>query len=245
MKNLNISIAGLGNVGSAVVNVIEDNSSYLEKKSNLKLNIIGLSAKNINKERSFDTKKYKWVETPIDLLNINNVKPDILIELMGYEKDISYDLVKSALNQAISSKTDKHIKFLNTFSGSPADIIAAYGKGSSVVSYLASEYGRNSFAELIDNFKMSLSNDQAFQLTYGITLDELEIEWKKSLGEEPDSNAEPTVPQHSPLGNQPSDTDSSSRAIGSCQSSGSDTPLDLAAILLVIAPFCMFGRKSH
>ena len=152
---------------------------------------------------------------------------------------------QSALNQAISSKTDKHIKFLNTFSGSPADIIAAYGKGSSVVSYLASEYGRNSFAELIDNFKMSLSNDQAFQLTYGITLDELEIEWKKSLGEEPDSNAEPTVPQHSPAGNQPSDTDSSSRAIGSCQSSGSDTPLDLAAILLVIAPFCMFGRKSH
>ena len=49
MKKLNISIAGLGNVGSAVVNVIEDNSSYWEKKSNLSLNIIGLSAKNINK----------------------------------------------------------------------------------------------------------------------------------------------------------------------------------------------------
>ena len=93
MKNLNISIAGLGNVGSAVVNVIEDNSSYWEKKNNLSLNIIGLSAKNINQERSFDIKKYKWVETPIDLLNINDVKPDILIELIGNEKGISYDLV--------------------------------------------------------------------------------------------------------------------------------------------------------
>ena len=93
MKKLNISIAGLGNVGSAVVNVIEDNSSYWEKKSNLSLNIIGLSAKNINKKRSFNTKKYKWVEAPIDLLNINNVKPDILIELIGNEKGISYDLV--------------------------------------------------------------------------------------------------------------------------------------------------------
>ncbi len=101
MKNLNISIAGLGNVGSAVVNVIEDNSSYWEKKTNLSLNIIGLSAKNINQERSFDIKKYKWVETPIDLLNINDLKPDILIELIGYEKDISYDLVKSALNNKI------------------------------------------------------------------------------------------------------------------------------------------------
>ncbi len=102
MKNLNICIAGLGNVGSAVVNVIEDNSSYWEKKSNLILKIIGLSAKNINKERSFNTKKYKWIEAPIDLLNINDVKPDILIELIGTEKGISYDLVKSALNKKIN-----------------------------------------------------------------------------------------------------------------------------------------------
>ena len=77
------------------------NSSYVETKSHLNLEIIGLSAKNKNKERSFDIKKYKWVETPIDLLNINDEKPDILIELIGYEKGISYDLVKSALNQKI------------------------------------------------------------------------------------------------------------------------------------------------
>ena len=101
MKKLKICIAGLGNVGSSVVNLIEKNSSYVETKSHLNLEIIGLSAKNINKERSFDIKKYKWAETPIDLLNINDAKPDILIELIGYEKGISYDLVKSALNQKI------------------------------------------------------------------------------------------------------------------------------------------------
>jgi len=101
MKKLKICIAGLGNVGSSVVNLIEKNSSYVETKSHLNLEIIGLSAKNKNKERSFDIKKYKWVETPIDLLNINDAKPDILIELIGYEKGISYDLVKSALNQKI------------------------------------------------------------------------------------------------------------------------------------------------
>ena len=101
MKKLKICIAGLGNVGSSVVNLIEKNSSYVAAKSHLNLEIIGLSAKNKNKERSFDIKKYKWVETPIDLLNINNAKPDILIELIGYEKGISYELVKSALNQKI------------------------------------------------------------------------------------------------------------------------------------------------
>jgi len=101
MKKLKICIAGLGNVGSSVVNLIENNSSYVETKSHINLEIIGLSAKNINKQRSFDIKKYKWAEKPIDLLNINYEKPDILIELIGYEKDISYDLVKSALNQKI------------------------------------------------------------------------------------------------------------------------------------------------
>jgi len=101
MKKLKICIAGLGNVGSSVVNLIENNSSYVETKSHINLEIIGLSAKNINKERSFDIKKYKWAEKPIDLLNINDEKPDILIELIGYEKGISYDLVKSALNQKI------------------------------------------------------------------------------------------------------------------------------------------------
>ena len=39
MKNLNICIAGLGNVGSAVVSVIEKNSQYIKNKSNLTINI--------------------------------------------------------------------------------------------------------------------------------------------------------------------------------------------------------------
>jgi len=101
MNNLNICIAGLGNVGSAVVSLIEKNSQYMQNKSNLTINIIGLSAKNKDKDRNFNVRNYKWIEHPIDLLNINDAKPDILIELIGYEKDISYELVKTALNQKI------------------------------------------------------------------------------------------------------------------------------------------------
>ena len=41
----------------------------------------------------------------MQLLNIKNDKPDVVIELIGYEKDISYELVKSALNQKISVVT--------------------------------------------------------------------------------------------------------------------------------------------
>ena len=105
MKNLNICIAGLGNVGSAVVSVIEKNSQYIKNKSNLTINIIGLSAKNKDKDRNFNVRDYKWIENPIDLLNINDSKPDILIELIGYEKGLSYELVKTALNQKINVVT--------------------------------------------------------------------------------------------------------------------------------------------
>ena len=101
MKNLNICIAGLGNVGSAVVGLIDKNSQFIKNKSNLTINIIGLSAKNRDKERNFNVTNYKWIENPIDLLNINDSKPDILIELIGYEKGVSYELVKTALSQKI------------------------------------------------------------------------------------------------------------------------------------------------
>ncbi len=101
MKNLNICIAGLGNVGSTVVRLIDKNSQYIKNKSNLIINIIGLSAKNRDKERNFNVTNYKWIENPIDLLNINDSKPDILIELIGYEKGVSYELVKTALSQKI------------------------------------------------------------------------------------------------------------------------------------------------
>ena len=89
MKKLKICIAGLGNVGSSVVNLIEKNSSYVETKSHLKLEIIGLSAKNINKERSFDIKKYKWSG------------------ILGSRNGIGFNILYRSFS-FISKKTSKH-----------------------------------------------------------------------------------------------------------------------------------------
>mgnify|MGYP005723291001 FL=1 len=105
MNNINICIAGLGNVGSALVHIIEKNAELVNLKSDLNINIIGLSAKNKTKKRNFNIEKYFWVDDPMQLLNISDEKPDVLVELIGYEKDISYELVKSALKQKISVVT--------------------------------------------------------------------------------------------------------------------------------------------
>ena len=44
--------------------------------------------------------KYKWFDDPIDM--INQIKPDIFIDLMGHEKGISYDSVKLSINNGIN-----------------------------------------------------------------------------------------------------------------------------------------------
>tara|TARA_B100000029_G_scaffold511349_1_gene605167 strand:+ start:544 stop:1857 length:1314 start_codon:yes stop_codon:yes gene_type:complete len=98
-KNLNISIAGLGNVGSSVVLSLTKNHQLILDKTNTNFNISGISAKNKSKERIFDINQFKWFDNPFDLLNSDNC--DILIELIGEEKGISFDLVKKALESKI------------------------------------------------------------------------------------------------------------------------------------------------
>ena len=105
MKNINVCIAGLGNVGSTIISLIEKNNKLINFKADLKINILGVSAKNKNKKRIFDINSYRWTDNSLDLLNVDGIKPDIIVELIGYEKDISYDLVKSALKYKINVVT--------------------------------------------------------------------------------------------------------------------------------------------
>ena len=99
MKKLNICIAGLGNVGSQLISTIENNHEYINTKALITFNILGISAKHKNKQRIFKVKNYQWVDNPLDLLNIKNC--NVLIELIGEEKDLSFELIKEALENKI------------------------------------------------------------------------------------------------------------------------------------------------
>jgi len=99
MKNINICIAGLGTVGSNVILSLNKNNDYINSKANLSFNILGVSAKNKFKKRICDIKNFTWCENPLDLLNIKDC--NILIELIGEEKGLSFDLVKQALEKKI------------------------------------------------------------------------------------------------------------------------------------------------
>ena len=95
MSKLNIGIAGLGNVGSALVETIEENKNYFFDKTDIELNIVGISARTKNKKRNFNISHYTWYDDPIEMSKDDNC--NVIVELIGEEKGISYELINLAL----------------------------------------------------------------------------------------------------------------------------------------------------
>ena len=98
-QKIHICIAGLGTIGSSLIDILDKDHQLILKKTNIDFNILGISAKNKSKKRIFDINKYQWLDDPFEL--VNNNKCDIFIELIGEEKGLSFDLVKKALENNI------------------------------------------------------------------------------------------------------------------------------------------------
>ena len=97
MKIIKIAIFGIGVVGSHVVKLLEKNSYIL---NNTKFKIVSISAKNKNKKRNFNVKKYHWFKNFSDLSKNN--KPDLIIETIGGSAKLINDLYKYCLKNKIS-----------------------------------------------------------------------------------------------------------------------------------------------
>ena len=61
-KNINIGIVGLGQIGSRLYKEILSKKKDIKVKTNININIIAISAKNLNKKRSFKVKKIFFIE---------------------------------------------------------------------------------------------------------------------------------------------------------------------------------------
>ena len=100
-KNINIAIVGLGNIGSRLYKEIISKKKDIGLKTNTNINIVAISAKNINKKRNFIVRKNIFFKNPLDATK--NSKVDIVIELIGSSDGISKKVVESAL------KNKKHV----------------------------------------------------------------------------------------------------------------------------------------
>ena len=95
-KNVNIGIVGLGQIGSRLYKEILSKKKDIKLKTGLNVKIIAISAKNINKKRSFKFSKNIFFNNALDVAKNKNI--NILFELIGFSDGISKKVVEVALN---------------------------------------------------------------------------------------------------------------------------------------------------
>ncbi|MDA9753155.1 homoserine dehydrogenase [Candidatus Pelagibacter sp.] len=99
-RNINIAIVGLGQIGNYLYNEINIKKKDIENKTGKKINIVAISAKNINKKRQFKINKKIFYKNPFKIFN--NKKIDILFEVIGLSDGISKRIVEQALKRKIN-----------------------------------------------------------------------------------------------------------------------------------------------
>ena len=95
------------------------------------------------------------------------------------------DNYEAALRYGIYTRRLKPLWFQQAFSGSPDDIIIAYGQGQSVVNFLVTRFDPAKMAELFKALDKTLDIDSALQQVYGFDQYGLDTEWRKAIGLEP------------------------------------------------------------
>ena len=116
MALLKIVIAGVGTVGTGVLNILAKNKLFIEKKINKKIIISAVASRSLNKKIVIPNgvKIFKKAE---ELLNFSDY--DILVELIGGDEGIAKKIIFDALkkkknvvtaNKALIAKHGKKLK---------------------------------------------------------------------------------------------------------------------------------------
>ena len=98
-NNINIAVVGLGQVGSYLLNELNTKKKDIELKTGKKINVVAVSARNINKKRQFKIDKKIFFKDPLEIFNKKKV--DILFEAIGQSDGISKKIVETALKNKI------------------------------------------------------------------------------------------------------------------------------------------------
>ena len=117
-KTLNIAVIGLGNIGSYLLNELNKKKKEIEIKTSKKINVVAISARNINKKRKFKINKKIFYKNPLKILKEKKI--DILFELIGLSDGVSKKIVEQSLKKKIHVITAnkaliaKHGEFLSS-----------------------------------------------------------------------------------------------------------------------------------
>jgi len=88
----------------------------------------------------------------------------------------------AALRYGIFTRRIKPLWYLNSFGGTPEDIIIAYGQGRSVVQFMIDSWGEERMAALFPVLQRTLDIDEALLEVYGMDQFGLDSAWREALG---------------------------------------------------------------
>ena len=92
---LKVGLAGLGTVGTAVVQLLERGRDKLFARCGRPIEVDALTARSRGKKRDFDVKRFCWLADPVALASDPAI--DVLVEVMGGEGDPAKRAVETAL----------------------------------------------------------------------------------------------------------------------------------------------------
>jgi len=116
-NTVNIAVVGLGQVGGYLLNELNVKKKEIELKTGKKINVVAISARNINKKRKYKINKKIFYKNPLEIFKKEKI--DILFESIGLSDGISKILVETALKNKIHVITpnkgliSKHGDFLS------------------------------------------------------------------------------------------------------------------------------------
>jgi hypothetical protein len=93
---------------------------------------------------------------------------------------------QQAVQQAIRQNRLLPLRTLDSaFQSTPENIILAYGQSGAVMRYLIDTQGQERLQRLLGNFRLGAGSVAALRDAYGKTVDEIDAEWRRSIGVEP------------------------------------------------------------
>ncbi|KQW97077.1 homoserine dehydrogenase [Massilia sp. Root418] len=104
MKPIKVGLLGVGNVGSGTFNVLERNQEEIRRRAGRGIEVVAVSARNLERAKQRTGGKVKVVASPYDI--VNDPEIDIVVELIG-----GYDEAKALVLQAIAN--GKHVVTAN------------------------------------------------------------------------------------------------------------------------------------
>jgi homoserine dehydrogenase len=104
MKPIKVGLLGVGNVGSGTFNVLERNQEEIRRRAGRGIEVVAVSARNLERAKERTGGKVKVVANPFDI--VNDPEIEIVVELIG-----GYDEAKALVLQAIAN--GKHVVTAN------------------------------------------------------------------------------------------------------------------------------------